>query len=64
MSATVRRVAGCEQETSLSRTLSVICDYVLAFFDRFLLERAAPQLDMQGKTGIYVLDSNAGSKVK
>jgi len=55
---------GAADSSDGAKTLAVICDYVLAFFDRFLLARPAPQLDIKGKVGICVLDSNAGSKMK
>ena len=55
---------GAEDASDGDKTLSVICDFILAFFDRFLLGQAEPQLERQGKAGICVLDSNAVSKTR
>ena len=55
---------GVRDASDSAKTMSVICDFILAFFDRFLLGQASPQLDRLGKAGICVLDSNAGSKVR
>jgi len=44
-------------------TLAVICDYIRAFFDEFLLGRATPLLARPpGRYGICVLDSTTASK--
>jgi predicted dienelactone hydrolase len=55
---------GAENASDGARTLAVICDYIRAFFDRFLLGQSSSLLERQGKAGICVLDLNVGSKVK
>jgi pimeloyl-ACP methyl ester carboxylesterase len=55
---------GAEDASDGAKTLAVICDYIRTFFDRFLLGQSSPLIERQGKAGICVLDSNAGSKVK
>jgi hypothetical protein len=55
---------GTEDGSDGASTLAVICDYIRAFFDRFLLGQSSPLLERQGKAGICVLDLNVGSKIK
>src|SRR5260370_23485475 len=54
---------GVEDASDGPKTLAVICDYIRAFFDRFLLGQSSPLLERPGEAGICVLDSNASAKV-
>jgi platelet-activating factor acetylhydrolase isoform II len=55
---------GTQDSIDGTEVLKEICVYIRAFFDKFLLAESTSQLDSRGKFGIYVLDSNAGSKMK
>jgi hypothetical protein len=54
---------GTEDANDGAMTLTVICDYIREFFDKFLLGEAAPLLARpRGRYGICVLDSTPASK--
>ena len=61
--ADAARRFGVEDADDGAKTLAAICDYIEAFFDKFLLGNDSPLMDRPPrKNGIFALDSTAGSR--